>query len=69
VRPDGWQRDRDRTHPNNGTPDTLTAGDLAAYRDGRWIGARVTSDELRGGSSRDPEGIAELAARCEVMSE
>ena len=59
---------KDRVHPNNASPDTLTKNDVNAYRDGRWA-ARVTSAELRGKSERDPEGIAELAARCEVMAE
>jgi hypothetical protein len=62
--------DKDRVHPNNASPDTLTANDVSAYRDGRWA-ARVTSEELQTahGDRIDPEGIAELAARCEVMAE
>lgn len=49
--------------------DRMTAGDRAAYESGAWLGVRITSDELRGDSGRDPDGIAELAARCEVMAE
>jgi hypothetical protein len=63
-------KDRDRVHPNHASPDTLTPNDVNAYRDGRWA-ARVTSEELQTahGERIDPDGIAELAARCEVMGE
>jgi hypothetical protein len=61
-------RNRDLPHRLDPKLDTLTSPDVAAYRSGAWLGVTVTSAQLRGKSGRDPEGIAELAARVEVMS-
>jgi hypothetical protein len=57
-------RNRDRDHALDPKLDTLTSPDVSAYRSGAWL----TSAKLRGKSQRDPDGIAELAARVEVMT-
>lgn len=54
--------------------DTLDAHERGTYRSGAWIGPRVASTELTtkrraDGRRRDPEGIAELAARAQFQIE
>jgi hypothetical protein len=62
-------RNRDAASPANLSLDTLDSPAIADYRSGMWLGPRVTSDELRGDTGRDLEGIAELAARARVQIE
>jgi len=61
-------RNLDYASPSNLTLDALTSDDIRRYRSGDWLGNAVTSAELRR-SPRDPDGVAELAARARVWVE
>lgn len=47
---------------------TLDAHERSTYRSGAWVGPRVTSSKLTN-DRRDPEGVAELAARARFQIE